>query len=82
MSTLKKLKDNIPQSKLCSVFDATIESHLRYANVILGSLSKTKLDTLQRLHKRAHSIIENAHIKDEWSSNWLIVKSLFDAIAR
>ena len=53
-----------------------VESHLRYANVIWGSLSKTKLDTLQRLHIRAHSIIENARIKDEWSSNWLSVENL------
>ena len=53
-----------------------MESHLRYANVIWGSLSKTKLDTLQRLHDRAHSIIENARIKDEWSANWLSVENL------
>ena len=53
-----------------------MESHLRYANVIWGGLSKTKLDTLQRLHDRAHSIIENARIKDEWSANWLSVENL------
>ena len=34
------------------------------------------LDTLQRLHNRAHAIIENARIKDEWSSNWLSVENL------
>ena len=36
----------------------------------------SKLDTLQRLHNRAHAIIENACIKDEWSSNWLSVENL------
>ena len=53
-----------------------VESHLHYTNVIWGSLSKTKLDTLQRLHDRAHSIIENACIRDEWSANWLSVENL------
>ena len=71
-----KLKNIIPQSQLCSVFHAIVEIHLRYADVIWGSLSKTKLDTLQRLHNRAHAIIENARIKDEWSSNWLSVENL------
>ena len=37
---------------------------------------KAKLDTLQRLHDSAHSIIENARIKDQWSSNWLSVENL------
>ena len=64
------------QSQVCSVFHAIIESHLGYANVIWGSLSKTKLDTVQRLYSRAHTIIENACIKDELSSNWLYVENL------
>ena len=53
-----------------------MESHLRHADGIWGSGSKTKLDTLQHLHNRAHAIIENARIKDEWSSNWLSVENL------
>ena len=65
LSALKKLKNIIPQSQLCSVFHAIVESHLHYADVIWGSLSKTRLDTLQRLHNRAHAIIESARIKDE-----------------
>ena len=69
LAALKKLKNIILQSQLCSVFHAIVGSHLRYAIFIWGSLSKTKLDTLQRLHDRAHSIIENARIKDEWSTN-------------
>ena len=76
LSALKKLKDIIPQSQLCSVFHAIVESHLRYVDVIWGSLSQTKLDTLQRLHNRAQSIIENARVKDELSSNWLTVENL------
>ena len=74
--TPKKVENIIPQSQLCSVFHAIVESHLRYADTIWGSLSKTKLDTLQRLHNRAQAIIENVRIKDEWSSYWLSVESL------
>ena len=40
LSALKKLENIIPQSQLCSVFHAIVESHLRYADVIWGSLSK------------------------------------------
>ena len=53
-----------------------MESHLLYANVIRGSPARTKLDTLQRLNDRAHSIIEYASIKDKWSTNWLSVENL------
>ena len=73
---LKKLKNIVPQSQLCSVYHAIVESHFRYADVIWGSLSKTKLDILQRLQNRAYSTIENARIKDEWSQNWLNIGNL------
>ena len=72
----KKLKNIIPQSKLCSVYYAIVESHLRYANEIWGSLPKTKLDTLQRLQDRARSIVENARYKDNWSCDWLSVENI------
>ena len=62
------------QLQLCSVFRVIIESHLRYLNFIWGSLSKTNLDTFQRLHNRAYSIIEIVFIKDEWSYNLLTVE--------
>ena len=77
LSALKKLKDIIPQSQLCSVFHAIVESNLRYADAIWGSLSKKQLDTLQHLYNMAHSIIENARIKDKWSSDWLTVENIF-----
>ena len=38
ITSLKKLKNVLPQSKLCSVYYAIVESHLRYADVIWGSL--------------------------------------------
>ena len=76
LASLKKLKNIIPQTKLCSVYYAIVESHLRYANVIWGSLPKTKLDNLQRLQDRARSIIESARFKDNWSCDWLSVENL------
>ena len=76
LASLKKLKNILPQSKLCSVYYAIVESHLRYADVIRGSLPTRKLETLQRLQNRAQSIIENARLKDNWSCDWLNVNNL------
>ena len=49
LAALKKLKNIVPQSQFCNVYYALIESHLRYADVIWGNLSETKLAALQRL---------------------------------
>ena len=76
LSSLKKLKDILPQSKLCDVYRALFESHLRYGDVIWGSLSATNLHTLQRLQNRAISIIERAKIKDHWQNNLLNIETL------
>ena len=76
LRSLRKLKNLIPQSQLDHVYRALVESHLRYANVIWGSLPKSKLNTLQRLQDRARSIIDNARQKDGWSHNWLTVEQL------
>ncbi len=38
LKSLKKLKNLIPQTQLDNVYRALVESHLRYANVIWGSL--------------------------------------------
>ena len=69
---------NIYQSQLVNIYHALVESHLRYANVVWGSLSNTKLEGLQRLQNRAHSIIERAKIKDQWSRDWLTVEQLIN----
>ena len=76
LESLKKLKNLILQSQLDHVYRALIESHLRYANVIWGSLPKSKLNTLQRLQDRARSFIDKARRKDNWSHNWLTVEQL------
>ena len=46
---MKKLKGILPQSMLFQVCKVLVKSHLRYADVVLGSLSNTKLSALQRL---------------------------------
>ena len=76
LSSLKKLKNILPLSKLCSVYQALAEIHIRYADVVWGNLPKTKLHTLQCFQDRALSIIKNAKIKDKWQGNWLKVESL------
>ena len=49
LSSLQKLKNILPQSKLDQVYKALLESHLRYSNEIWGSLSNAKIEHLQRL---------------------------------
>ena len=75
-SALKRLKNILPQSQLCNVYYALVEILLRYGDVIWGSSCKTKLAALQRLQSRAWSIIENAKIKDLWSSSWQNVENI------
>ena len=76
LKSLNILENLISQSQLDHVHRALTESHLRYANVILGSLPKSKLITLTRLQDRARSIIDMARLKDNWSHNWLTVEQL------
>ena len=74
LKSLYKLQNLLSQSQLDHVYRALVESHLRYANVIWGSLQTTKLNTLQHLQDRARSIIDKAILKDSWSHNWLTVE--------
>ena len=82
LASLKRLKNILPRSKLCSVYYDIVESHLRYAYVIWGSLPARKIKTLQRLQNRAYLIIETARVKDNWFCDWLKVSNLisFDRI--
>ena len=61
---MKKLQDILPQSMLFQVYKALVESHLRYADVVWGSLSETKITALQRLQNRAFEIIQASKIKN------------------
>ena len=76
LTSLWKLKDILPQSKLDQVFKALLESHLRYSDEPLGKLSNKKLDHLQRLQNRARTPIEGSRLKDGWRCNWLSVSNL------
>ena len=76
LSSLRKLKNILPQTKLDQVYEALLESHLRYSDELWGSLSNTKLDHLQRLQTRARILIESSRLKDGWSCNWLSVSNL------
>ena len=64
LATMKKLKDMLPQSMLFQVYKALVESHLRYADVVWGSLTETKITALQRLQNRTFEIIQGSKIKD------------------
>ena len=76
LSSLWKLKNIPPQSKLDQVYKALLESHLRYSDELWGKLSNTKLDHLQRLQNRARTPIEGSRLKDGWRCNWLSVSNL------
>ena len=76
LSSLRKLKNILPQSKLDQVYKVLLESHLRYSDELWGSLSNTKLDHLQRLQTRARTLIEGSRLRDGWRCNWLSVQNL------
>ena len=75
-ASLKSLKNIVPQSQLSNVYRALVESHIRYADVIWGSISNSKIESLQRFQDRAISINDIARIKDDWSKNLSTVKQL------
>ncbi len=64
----------VPQKQLDNVYRSLVESHLRYANVIWGSIPDSKLEVLQNLQNRARTLIERARYKDNWYYNWLNVE--------
>ena len=77
---LKKLKDAPPQSKLCDVYRALFESHIRYGNVVWGSLPSAELQSLHHLQNRARSIIASARYKDLGLKLSSMLRTLFSLI--
>ena len=75
ISSLRKLKDIVPQRKLEQVYKALFESHLCYSDIVWNALSDTKLSHLQRLQIQARKLMENAKYKDGLDCNWLDVQS-------
>ena len=82
ISSLRKLKDILPQRKLEQVYKTLFESHLRYGDIVWNTLSNTKLSKLQRLQIRARKLVQNAKYKDGWNCNWLDVRSLISFKSR
>ena len=66
LSSIRKLTNILPQTKLERVYRALVECHLRYGNELWGSLSDTKLDHLQHLEDRVCILIENAYSLEGW----------------
>ena len=64
LMSLKRLKNILPQSQLCCVSYGLVERHLRYGDVVWGSLNKSKIVALHRLQNRACCMIENVKMKD------------------
>ena len=60
LSSLKKLKNLVPQKQLDNVCQALIGSHLRYANAIWSSIPSSKIKILHNLQDRARTIINNS----------------------
>ena len=67
--------ENMSQSD-SNVYQALVESHLRYANVIWGALSDTKISTLQKYQNRALDLIESSKMKDAWNKNLINISQL------
>ena len=61
LMSLKCLKNILLQSQFCCVSYGLVKSHLRYGNVVWGSLNKSKMIALQRLQN--------------WSRSWLDVEN-------
>ena len=64
-SSLKNLKNLVPQKQLNNVYRALIESHLKYANVIWDSIPSSMIKSLQNLQYRARTIIEGDRTNGE-----------------
>lgn len=54
LTAMKKPKNIIPQWQLYHVYYTMVESHLRFADVVWSSISKTKLTALQCLQNHSY----------------------------
>ena len=76
LASIRKLKNILPQSQLLNVYQALVESHLRYANVIWGALSDTKIGTLLKYQNRALDLIESSKVKDASNKDLMNINQL------
>ena len=66
---MKKLKDILPEPMLFQVYKTLVESHLRYADVVWGSLSNIKISAIERQQNCAFHIVEASKIKNSDSTS-------------
>ena len=62
LTSLKKLKNILPQSQLSNVYRALVKSHMRYADVIWGRLSNTKKGIPSTSSGQGH--LHNQNVQD------------------
>ena len=62
---------------LFQAYKALVESHLRYAGVVWGSLSNTKITALQRLQNRAFELIQASKIKGSLTRPTFSIDQMF-----
>ena len=63
---------------LFQAYKALVESHLRYADVVWGSLLSAKISALQRLQNGGFDIIEASNIKESWIRPTISVDQMFE----
>ena len=63
LESLEKLKSILPKYYLSNLHQALLESLMRYADVIWGILSNSKIESLQYLQERVISMIDASRIK-------------------
>ena len=63
LMSLKRHKNILPQSQLSCVYYGLAENHLRYGDVVWGSLNKSKIIALQRLQNRACCKLKTERLK-------------------
>ena len=51
LTSVRNLREMLPQSQLFLVYQALVESHLRYGNLTWGHLPEKKLCSLQKIQK-------------------------------
>ena len=76
LNSIRKLREILPQSQQFLVYQALLESPLRYGNLIWGHLPEKKLCSLQKKQDRAFYRIESAPIKDKMPSKRISVENI------
>ena len=65
LSSIRSLREILPQSQFFLVYQALPENHLRYGNLMWGQLPEKILYSLQKIQNRALYLIECAPVKDQ-----------------